>query len=88
MNAGHLILNDGARCEKPLWDLFQGFLEDSIGAKGCGCGTGDDLLRSRDLLESFNRNGCGIDVEATLAHFRDSGGYCDAEVLWNVDMKS
>jgi hypothetical protein len=27
----------------------------------------------------------GINVEASLAYFKDHGGYCDCEILLNVD---
>ena len=27
----------------------------------------------------------GIDIDGTLAFFREHGGYCDCEILFNVD---
>lgn len=87
--AGHLILKDGSFCEQGLWNLFLAFLDERIEALGCGCAEGElkikcGLSRSRETLEFFNRNGCGIDAEKTLAHFFNEGGHCDAEVLLNV----
>jgi hypothetical protein len=35
---------------------------------------------SRRLLTEMR-----CDVEASLAHFREHGGYCDCEVIYNVD---
>lgn len=35
---------------------------------------------SRRLLAAYPE----VDVEQTLAYFRDNGGYCDCEILFNV----
>lgn len=38
-----------------------------------------DYRFSRQVLEEM-----GFDVAATLAHYRERGGYCDCEILFNV----
>ena len=61
--------------EHPRWNEFCDQLEKLLGRWGC---SGDGLSR-RLLIEM------GCNVEASLAFFRDNGGYCDCEVLLNVD---
>lgn len=41
-----------------------------------------DLRRARKLLESY-----GVDVLGSLQYFRLHGGFCDCEVLFNVDQQ-
>ena len=72
------------------WREFMDRLE---GPEGCNfrvvegktvwnCATqGTDVHKhSRAILESM-----GCDVEASLDYFRGHGGYCDCEVIFNVD---
>lgn len=39
-----------------------------------------DYRHARAVLEGMD----GIDVAATLAYYRQRGGYCDCEILFNV----
>ena len=73
----------------PLWDEFCNRL---YGKDGCNfqndpekgytwkC-SGNDKTYARKILESLPN----IDVEATLKYFESNGGYCDCEILFNVD---
>lgn len=70
----------------PRWDEFirmlagpegLNFEEDSI--KKCSSAT--DRPISRKILESMGN----VDIEGTLQYFEDHGGYCECEILMNVD---
>lgn len=78
----------------PRWSEFYDQLEELLSRWGCsGDGTQLDgktgavapqsrptLCMSRRLLIEM-----GCNVEASLAFFRDNGGFCDCEVLLNVE---
>jgi len=78
--------------EHPRWrefrDLLQGlqgcnFREGSDGQITWQCNRGLERPRTRAVLE-----GMGFDqdfVERSLGYFAEHGGYCDCEVLFNVD---
>src|SRR4051812_23432187 len=57
-------------------DLF-GYLDQQLGNQGC-----DDTLR---LTEQFLLNTRVINIVEVLQWLRDHGGYCDCEVLSNVE---
>lgn len=61
----------------PLWEEFAGRLDATIRAERCD---GASLMLSARLLGGM----AGIDVGKSLDFFRDHGGYCDCEVLFNV----
>ena len=75
------------------WREFCGLLQ---GPKGCDfrqkkegdpasttwkCDNSINRPRARKILESMG----GVDVEASLTYFSEHGGYCDCEILFNVD---
>lgn len=69
----------------PRWNDFLQKLQDackvrdSEGRVGWVCdGT---TKNARRVLESMAR----IDVEKSLAYFQDFGGFCDCEIVYNVD---
>jgi hypothetical protein len=64
--------------EHPRWDEFVSRL-DLEGEKMGGCD-----LTHRHSKKVMTEMG-GIDVDATLEFFRGHGGYCDCEVLVNVE---
>jgi uncharacterized protein DUF2695 len=65
--------------EHPAWDDFCSALYERLGGDVPGrCE--DDHRHSRALLEQV-----GFDAETTLVYFEHRGGYCDCEVLINVD---
>lgn len=77
----------------PRWDEFASRLE---GEEGCDfkqkiegdptsvtwkCGGGNDKSFAKAILEKMG----GIDIEETLKYFDRNGGYCDCEILFNID---
>ena len=40
----------------------------------------NQLTHTRRILEEMG----DIDVEATMKYFKENGGYCDCEIIWNV----
>ena len=64
--------------ESPRWREFCDKLDDAIGRHGCNS---TDTRLAKRLLRSMK---C-VDVEASVEYFEDHGGYCDCEILLNVD---
>jgi Protein of unknown function (DUF2695) len=58
------------------WQHFCDELTDLVDERGC---------RGRPYCATLLLEQRGYHVEATLALFRQRGGYCDCEVLFNVD---
>jgi hypothetical protein len=63
----------------PRWSDFKGMLATAVRVEDCDAAS---LRLSKRLL----RNMDGIDVPKSLAHLKANGGYCDCEVLRNVDV--
>lgn len=69
------------------WDEFCNRLE---GPEGCNftpdlkwrCGGGTDKSFARAIMKSMG----GVDIEASCQFFEDHGGFCDCEILFNVDI--
>jgi hypothetical protein len=72
--------------ESARWEQFTDRL-DSLG-RIWGC-DGDEIEAGAGLVHGLAKTVLtemgDIDIEATLAYFRDHGGYCDCEILMNVD---
>jgi hypothetical protein len=66
--------------DHPDWDEFIDLLLKSLGGRGRGnCdGRADKTVA---ILWKFR----GIDIGASLEYFSNHGGYCDCEILVNVD---
>jgi hypothetical protein len=67
--------------EHPRWREFCNKLEKSLNKKGCEAGT--DKSQTQALLIKM-----GLSWEAAIiskAYFDGYGGYCDCEILMNVD---
>lgn len=74
----------------PLWKMFHSLLE---GKRGCNfrknkkgkivwnCEGTYERKKTRKILKLIK----GINIEKSLKYFDEHGGYCDCEVLWNVD---
>jgi hypothetical protein len=62
----------------PLWGEFARRLKKAIRADGCDAS-------SLQLSEAILAGMAGVDVERSVEFFRAHGGYCDCEVLSNVD---
>lgn len=68
------------------------FYERLSGPKGCNfnvhptkgltfkCKGGEDRSMATKILRDM-----GADVEASLDYFSDNGGFCDCEIIFNVD---
>jgi len=67
------------RPDSPRWGAFVEELESLLSKHGCAGGTS-----KRWATAVMYRMG-DIDVASTLAYFEDHGGYCDCEILLNVD---
>jgi hypothetical protein len=63
----------------PLWERFCEELYARLDRSLPG-GCGGDHHHSRALFEEY-----GFDPETTLCYFEHFGGYCDCEVLFNVE---
>ncbi len=78
--------------QHPRWKEFRDRLE---GPGGCNFTQSDpaedagtirwdcnhDLAFARAILEDM----VGVDVEASISFFEANGGFCDCEILFNVD---
>ena len=65
--------------DSPRWGAFVEELEALLSKHGCAGGTS-----KRWATAVMYRMG-DINVASTLAYFEDHGGYCDCEILLNVD---
>jgi hypothetical protein len=64
--------------KSPRWVEFAGRLARSVSrVKDCH-------HSYQHAVEIMNAMG-GVDIEATLAYCRDHGGFCDCEILFNVE---
>jgi hypothetical protein len=66
----------------PRWPQFIEQLESMIALHGCDGARGETVHRRAKLV--MCNMGC-IDIDASLAYFEENGGYCDCEILLNVD---
>jgi len=65
--------------ESPRWEQFTDML-DSM--EWCDGDAGPNVHRhAKAIMAAMG----GIDIEASLAFFEDHGGYCDCEILLNVE---
>lgn len=75
------------------WEEFVGRLE---GGEGCNfkvvkgkttwkCKGGENKDRATAILKKMSKQE-PIDIEGTLRFFESRGGYCDCEILFNVDV--
>ena len=72
--------------ESPRWEAFLDALDNALGRNGCDGDEGQAApgrvhRHAKAVMAAMG----GIDIEATLAFFEDHGGYCDCEILLNVD---
>jgi hypothetical protein len=64
--------------KSPRWDEFAGKLSQSVlRVKNCR----HDYQHAIGVMTAMG----GVDIEASLAYCRDHGGYCDCEILFNVE---
>jgi hypothetical protein len=65
--------------ENPRWQEFCASLDRAGSTSGC--------QHDHRLAKKILREMGGIDVEASIDYFENNGGYCDCEVLLNVDQE-
>jgi hypothetical protein len=71
--------------ESPRWDEFADALCRAIERHGCdGDGHAAGWATHRRAKQIMAEMG-SVDISNSLAFFEDRGGYCDCEVLLNVD---
>lgn len=68
--------------EHPLWNKFCNMLDFRLTYAPCDAET---LTQSEDILKRYFPD---INVEKSLEYFRNHGGFCDCEVLMNVEDSS
>lgn len=77
--------------EHPRWDEFTSrlggpegchFRKDENGKGIWNCAGGVDKSFAIAILEDM-----GMNIQASLEYFEENGGYCDCEILFNVDYK-
>jgi|HubBroStandDraft_3_1064219.scaffolds.fasta_scaffold1710055_1 hypothetical protein len=62
--------------EHPRWDEFCSELDHSIACDQCY----DECAGAREILTKY-----AVDIDASVEYFREHGGFCDCEILMNVD---
>jgi hypothetical protein len=65
--------------ESARWDEFAVALEVALMEHGCTADT--DRRNAKRVMTAMG----GIDIPKSLAFFESRGGYCDCEILLNVD---
>jgi hypothetical protein len=83
------ILTPGSLQWEMFWDLLvdamtEGLPEDTWRCDGDGTGDSDPTLVHRCAKQAMAEMG-NIDIEGTLAFFREHGGHCDCEIMFNVE---
>jgi len=66
--------------DSPRWGEFVRRLCSAMDSRG-GCAGGTNKENAIAAMREMS----GIDIEASLEYFEDHGGYCDCEILLNVD---
>ena len=73
----------------PRWSLFVRLLgntlTEGLPANTWRCGNDGSGGSEHRYTEAVLAELGGIDIEGTLEFFRQHGGYCDCEILFNVD---
>jgi Protein of unknown function (DUF2695) len=72
--------------ENPRWEQFTDLMLDGMEWNGCDGGRNQTApenvhRQAKAVLETMG----GVDVDKTLQFFESRGGYCDCEILLNVD---
>jgi hypothetical protein len=74
--------------KSPRWDEFADGIHWMM-TQGCDEGEwrcdGDSGEHVHRYAKTMMRNMGNVDIEDTLAYCKENGGYCDCEILFNVD---
>jgi hypothetical protein len=77
--------------ESRRWRDFTERLFDKLGGKLPGRCDGDDVATGGTNTFRYSKAAMAemgdVDVEGSLAYFEQHGGYCDCEILLNVDRR-
>lgn len=83
-------MNDTLEILSPAHPRWKEFLGQLAGPEGCDFREKDDgnwewecdgsNARARAILQKMG----GLDVDGTVAYFREHGGFCDCEIVFNV----
>jgi hypothetical protein len=65
----------------PRWAEFADRLFDLVNESGCDGDWGDVHQHAKMVLTTMD----GIDIDGSLAFFKEHHGYCDCEILLNVE---
>jgi hypothetical protein len=65
--------------ENPRWDEFICALADAVTQRGCS-GTSHRHHAKKVMADMGD-----VDIAESLAFFESHGGYCDCEILFNVE---
>ena len=63
----------------PKWGEFVGRLSKALETVPCKAGTNKD--EAKKILKGYK----DVDIKKTLEFFENNGGFCDCEILMNVD---
>jgi hypothetical protein len=74
MNHGEMLTP-----QSPRWNDFISLLDDAVTA--CGCTSGRQRRLARGIMAQMG----GINIEASLIFFDSHGGFCDCEIIFNVE---
>jgi hypothetical protein len=61
----------------PRWDAFAATVSEAVSKHGC--------QHDYRLAEPIMRQMDGVDISGSLTFFEQYGGYCDCEILFNVE---
>ncbi len=61
----------------PRWESFINDLSWITFTRGCEC----DLQIARELMGAME----DVDIPASIVFFEDNGGFCDCEILMNIE---
>jgi Protein of unknown function (DUF2695) len=73
--------NDIIHPDNPRWGEFTEALYKSLGYEKLPGSCINDLSHATKVLTEMGN----VDIEGTLEYCRDNGGFCDCEILFNVD---
>jgi Protein of unknown function (DUF2695) len=81
--------------QSPRWNEFADALYETLTAglpkdqwRCDGDGYNNDPKLVHRYAKQVMQDMRCVDIDGSLAYFKDHGGYCDCEILWNVDRGS
>jgi Protein of unknown function (DUF2695) len=71
--------------ESPRWEQFVNTLDSAMTGNYCAGDENENPAHAHRYAKAAMAAMGGIDIENSLAFFKEHGGYCDCEILLNVD---